>query len=508
MKRLYEGDISDYNNDSSSADFAFLSHLAFWTSKDSEQMRSVWLSSPLGSRQKTQQRKDYQDRSIRNAIDATHETYQPFSPDSLTKIDYDFMMQTAKDGTKTVPCIFPNITRVIRKHPFFKDSFRFNSFSKMTETTITSRTSPKKWEQLTDGAISITREYITENFPAFRRLTVAMTTEAILTASHDNSVNPPRDFLTSLTWDKTPRLNSWLHHTFGTPDDELNQSIGSNWIKGLVNRVLHPGCQFDEALALESPQGWRKSTAMRVLGAPWHVETAHSIDNKDFYILLAQNVIVEFSEGEIFDRSSMKKIKAEITKTEDQFRPPYERGMVKFPRSCVFAVTTNSLELKDDTGNRRWLPVTLQKPADIDWLRANRDQLFAEAYHRVAILNETTHEYPKESLELLQESKGEFTGYDEKALIWFASLSDEIQKEGLSVLQAAQAVFEVDNISKYTEMQMASILNRTLKMDKVNKRVGGSVLKRWVPTEKTMKLIEGFTMQPEKIFPVKDIIPF
>jgi len=345
---------------------------------------------------------------------------------------------------------------------------------------------------MNDDIVSKVREYIAEKFDAFNKLSKDMTVDSLIRVAGDNPVNPPRDYFTSLKWDGTPRLNSWLHHAYGVPDDALNQAIGSNWIKGLVKRVMKPGCQFDEVLALESPQGWRKSTSIRVLGQPWHVETTHSMDSKDFYLLIAQNVIVEFSEGEIFNRASVSKLKAEITKTEDQVRPPYERGTIKFKRSCVFAVTTNKLELKDDTGNRRWLPVSLEKPADIDWLKKHRDQLYAEAYNRVIVTGETTYEYPQDELESLQSSRAETSIFDEEIILWVATFSkEELEEDGVSLHEACKLLYGKDaKISRLEEIQTTSILRRTMCMFNKNKKIKGAVVKRWFPTVKTYAIIK------------------
>jgi hypothetical protein len=75
IKSLYEGDISAYGNDDSSADMALCSYLAFWTAKDADQIERIWMTSPLGLRQKTQERKDYRDRTIKMAIDSCTEVY-------------------------------------------------------------------------------------------------------------------------------------------------------------------------------------------------------------------------------------------------------------------------------------------------------------------------------------------------------------------------------------------------------------------------------------------------
>lgn len=490
IRLLFSGDASPYNNDLSSADFALCVHLAYWTKNNADQISRLWLSSPLASRDKTQKREDYRARTIKNAMEATHSSSPSQKSSSVSAIKeeivYDFLLSCGKNP---VPLLaFPNILRVLRKNPFFHEKFRKNDFSHLVESLSISN----EWITLNDDTISKAREFISENFSPFHKVSKDMVTDAIMRVAGDHSVNPPRDYFSALVWDQIPRLNSWLHRVFGVPDDELHQAIGSNWLKGLVKRVMRPGCQFDEVLALESPQGWLKSSSIRILGQPWHVETTHSIDNKDFYLILAQNVIVEFSEGEIFDRASVNKLKAEVTKTEDQVRPPYERGIVKFKRSCVFAVTTNKLELKDDTGNRRWLPVTLEKPADVEWLKENRDQLFAEAFHRVIVLRESTHVYPTELLEDVQKSRGEWSDYDEKVLFWFASLFPTHQeKEGIALHDACAAAFGGEiRIGKLEELQVASILRRTLYLESKNKKINGAVLKRWFPTEKTRKILQ------------------
>jgi hypothetical protein len=75
VKKLYDGNISEYADDESRADMALCSHLAFWTGKDATQMERIWLASGLGNREKTQSRADYRQRTIDVAIEHCTETY-------------------------------------------------------------------------------------------------------------------------------------------------------------------------------------------------------------------------------------------------------------------------------------------------------------------------------------------------------------------------------------------------------------------------------------------------
>jgi hypothetical protein len=75
---LYDrGDISAYGGDDSSADFALCCRLAFWTGHDYARIESLFNASALGQRSKWQDREDYRQRTINNAIDATPESYDP-----------------------------------------------------------------------------------------------------------------------------------------------------------------------------------------------------------------------------------------------------------------------------------------------------------------------------------------------------------------------------------------------------------------------------------------------
>ncbi len=77
VRKLYNGDISEYDDDHSRADSALCCHLAFWFEKDPTVMEKVWLTSPLGRRDKTKQRADYRSQTISRAIAITTEVYKP-----------------------------------------------------------------------------------------------------------------------------------------------------------------------------------------------------------------------------------------------------------------------------------------------------------------------------------------------------------------------------------------------------------------------------------------------
>lgn len=393
----------------------------------------------------------------------------------------EYITSMGKDGEERPMLILENICRVIENDEWLSGRFRFNDFSHMVEAK-----QDEEWRNLTDNDILDAQRFISTNYAAFARVSKEMTVDAIKSSAKLNTVNPPVDYLKSLIWDRVPRIDRWLSVVFGTPDDDLHRAMGSNWLKGLVKRVLSPGCLFDEVLVLESEQGMRKSTSLRVLGQPWHTECTLSTEDKDFYMLMARNVIVEFAEADIIGKTSAQKLKAIITKTEDTFRPPYERGMMTFKRGCVFAMTTNNGNYqKDETGGRRWLPVVLTKNADVEWLGEHRDQLYAEAVHRVTVLKETTYEYPKEALASIQEEKMEEDVYDEAVRDWYDGLPEKVKEEGIKIVDIFENVIMANQqytrtIDWYMERRLGGIAKRVLKLKSVVTRKDGKTIKRWI----------------------------
>jgi predicted P-loop ATPase len=78
-------------------------------------------------------------------------------------------------------------------------------------------------------------------------------------------------------------------------------------------------------------------------------------------------------------KADVNRVKAFASRDTDRARPAYGRCVEKRPRRCTLWATTNDQQyLKSQTGNRRFLPVPVGL-IDIDALRRDRDQLWAEA---------------------------------------------------------------------------------------------------------------------------------
>lgn len=199
--------------------------------------------------------------------------------------------------------------------------------------------------------------------------------------ARQNPYHPINDYLASLKWDGTLRCATWLSVYLGAADTPLNRAIGNSVLTGMVRRVQQPGCRHDTMMVLEGPQGAGKSRAMQTLGGPWHGDQLNLGLRDRETIEQTQGVwLGEIAELAGQRRNEVETIKAFISRREDKGRPAYGRMTALVPRQFVLVGTTNDLAyLKDSTGGRRFLPVTVGK-INLESLARDRDQLFAEAF--------------------------------------------------------------------------------------------------------------------------------
>lgn len=462
---------------------------------------SVWLSEVLPAVEKINAT-----YSPPLSLDEVHATFNSIANIERNRktlqtsnIDLLFTIKKTKDKeTKVFTLNTENICRVLNQHESFAGTIRYDKFSNQIEIKENNI-----WREFGVGDEIVIQTKISILFQCFGNVNKQMVFDAIVKVARDNSIDSAIDYLKSITWDNTARLDHWLAHTYGVPDDEYHRSVASNWLKGLVKRLVVPGSKFDYVLVLEGEQGAKKSSSLGVLGGDWHVETAMSTDNKDFFMQFPGKAIIEFSEGETLSRTEVKRMKAIITMQKDRYRLPYARTTQDFPRRCVFAMTTNDNEyLKDETGNRRWLPVaTIFPEANIDWLTENRDQLFAEAYHRVITLRETTYEFPKEETREAQDSRMVTDPNTDLVAEWYyTTLTDTDRANGITAHQVFSQCLHKNwggaPMKKWEEMMIINILKKSLKLNKKRMMVNGAQANRWfgeeaiIPTATQIELTE------------------
>jgi predicted P-loop ATPase len=266
-----------------------------------------------------------------------------------------------------------NVVAYLEHDPYWRGRLRYNEARQQIEVQAEGD-AWRTWQDHddTDGAVWFQRA-------RGLRVRPEAVCQAVQSVSRRHAVNPLTDYLGALVWDGVPRLEAWLVRYAAAQDSAYVRAAGACWLRSAVARAFVPGIKVDAALVLEGAQGAGKSTVFAVLGGEYFTDDIHDLGSKDAAVAMASAWIVELPELSALGRTDLETLKAACSRQVDRYRPPYGRALVAQPRRCVFGGTTNRAEyLRDETGNRRWLPVKVGA-VDLAALRADRDQLLAEA---------------------------------------------------------------------------------------------------------------------------------
>ena len=236
-----------------------------------------------------------------------------------------------------------------------------------------------QWGNRDDANLRI---YLDENYGVTGKDKIKDAKEAVLTR---HQMHPIRDYLNSLTWDGTPRLERLIIDYIGAEDNELNRAMTRKHFTAAVARVMEPGCKYDYCLIVSGAEGIGKSTLFNIMGGQWFSDSLVTMEGKTGMEQALGGWVIELPELGSIKRSDVEQVKAYISRQDDVYRPAYGTVVERHPRQCVFCGTTNEAYfLKGDTGNRRfwviYVDASYRKHEDFrETLQADRDQLWAEA---------------------------------------------------------------------------------------------------------------------------------
>jgi len=224
---------------------------------------------------------------------------------------------------------------------------------------------------------------------------------AIQAAAEENPYSSAQAALDRLpAWDEIDRIARFFREVCGAQvaeegmsEEEIHdrqlylEAVARCFFLSMVARILRPGCKVDTTVILEGAQGTRKSSLLRILAFDqdrWFSDSmADDLANKDARVHLRGKLIIELAEMSQLRSSKVESLKKFLSAQDDKYRPPYGKGEVTYHRQCVFVGTTNAVNyLVDETGNRRFWPIACGV-IDLAKAREWRDQLFAEALHRL-----------------------------------------------------------------------------------------------------------------------------
>jgi predicted P-loop ATPase len=289
-------------------------------------------------------------------------------------------------ANKIVRATLNNIVAYLRTVPELKDIFRYNNF---TETIEVSPQAPwfsqrgSRSAHLNDEDIVLLKYFLSKTVTVEFPQTIVM--EGITVIASRLHYHPVRNWLKTLTWDKTPRLDTWLSVYGGAVDNPYTRAVGAKTLCAAVKRAFDPGCKWDHVLILEGPQGIGKSTMCRILGRLWAGDMNLDPHAKDAVHIMLGKWIIELSEMVALKFSEASALKSFITRQQDTVRLSYARHAKDYPRQSIFIGTVNPAHvgyLNDVTGNRRFWIVNLPKRIDLISFEQAADQIWAEATER------------------------------------------------------------------------------------------------------------------------------
>ena len=385
---------------------------------------------------------DWNDHFLKFGMDATRDALLGIKKNTVVAIaDENLWRLQVIEGSQELPGYKPfdpkskrNVFLFMSNYDRYKGIFAYNEFT----DKIMVRNCPP-WD---DGQDFMPRE-ICEYDAAM--LVADMETIGIKTnkdivwdfiakVARNNKINPPRDYFNSLVWDRKPRLDNWLTYYLGAEkqDAEYLRLVGSKWMMAIVARIFVPGTKFDNVLVLEGKQGIKKTTAFEVLstfnGENCFLEFGGDVTNKDNLELMQGKVIVEMSELASVRKSEIEDMKLFISRRIDEYRPPYGRLKIKRPRFFILGGSTNKVGqeyLEDETGARRIWPVTCGDMIDLEGLKLNQSQLYAEAIYRYKAGERIWLEGDEVALAKYEQSTRQAEdGWDEKIRIYLDMVTE------------------------------------------------------------------------------------
>lgn len=288
------------------------------------------------------------------------------------------------DKTGKILPMRANIRLILENDPGIQRTFGWDAFSMRIAIlrNPTWRKDEERGEYWEDSDDAELRYFMETNYQIDNKMKLE---DEILSTAMRNSFHKVRDYLKSLTWDGTERIEKLFIDYLGAEDTEYTRAVTRKTLVAAVGRVMKPGLKFDNMLVLQGRQGIGKSMILKKLGKQWFSDSLDAMQGKEAYEQLRGCWIIEIGELAALNKSEVEATKKFISKQTDTYRVAYGRRTQDFPRQCIFIGTTNEATfLKDRTGNRRFWPIRvgIEEPVGHPWdldFEDIVDQIWAEA---------------------------------------------------------------------------------------------------------------------------------
>jgi hypothetical protein len=289
------------------------------------------------------------------------------SEEEFKEFDLDSKLDIKEDGT--IRPTWANVYRIVKRHPvkieldLFEGSYKINRKRMMDDYDIMEIV---KWLGYKFKL----------NIPS------KIVREVLIYIAKENEYHPVKEYLENLVWDGVKRVDTLFSDYIGCEDTAYTRDVSKITLCAAVKRIYEPGCKFDYVPVLVGKQGEGKGLFMQTLAIEpeWYGEVS-SMDYKISMEETSGKWIVELPELSTLKKHDIEVQKAFITAQSKKVRAAYAHLPTEYKRQFIMIGSCNNEEfLADNTGNRRWWPLMVEKKIDTEKLMANRDMLWAEAY--------------------------------------------------------------------------------------------------------------------------------
>jgi predicted P-loop ATPase len=290
-------------------------------------------------------------------------TKQPTADQSGYNDEWKQAFKRSQNGVIS-PSYLNNVVLILENDIPLKGAFKYNYFTCSLEVThdLILNGIHVKAGPLKDIYFSAIREYIEKNYDvAFGNKLII---PAIQNVGYKNGYNPLKDYLNDCyaKWDKKIRIDTFLNEYLGADLSEITTLQTKLFFVGAVAKVFSPSIKFDFVLDLVGGQGAGKTTLLQKLGGEWYTDDIFDFTNKDNFLVMVKNWIINDDELAATKKTSHEDIKKFISKRYLEFRKPYGHESEMYEKNFVLARTTNEYDhLTDKTGGRRFLTVFCDK---------------------------------------------------------------------------------------------------------------------------------------------------
>lgn len=313
----------------------------------------------------------------------------------------------------------------------------------------------------------------------FKTPSINMIKDVVRSVMASKSFDSAIDWLESLVWDGKDRCTRLFSTYFGVEPSPYEQAVSEYFVTAMAGRVLHPGVQADMVPVLVGGQGIGKTSGVKAL-APME-DTFAEIDlsgrkDADLARQLRGKLIGELGELRGLKTKDSEWIKAWITRTHEEWTPKFVEHSKNMARRCVFIGTTNEDEfLIDVTGNRRWLPLTINSSCNPLLIKKDIDQIWAQA----AVMFKKNFIMWEVAAALSEVVQSEHTQHDDWAMDSIEevlNMSQFASSDGFKLKDVTDKLFPNIEVSRASQHRIADALRRQ-GYKRVSKRDGTKVTK-------------------------------